>query len=65
MPGWPPGGALSGWVNQRSPMAYGIAVAALDPFRGYAVRHEALVIRVGCKDPPLVCRSRLVKLRAV
>jgi hypothetical protein len=26
--------------------------AALDPFRGYAVRHEARVIRVGWKDPP-------------
>jgi len=42
-----------------------IAVASLDPFRGYAVRHEALVIRVGWKDPPPVCRSRPVKLRAV
>ncbi len=60
------GRALSQWVNHRSTeWRDGISVAALDPFRGYAVRHEALVIRVGCKDPPLVCRSRLVKLRAV
>ena len=38
--------------------------AALDPFRGYAVRHEARVIRVGWKDPPPGCRSSPVKLRA-
>jgi hypothetical protein len=36
----------------------------LDPFRGYAVRHEAPVIRVGWKDPPPGCRSSPVKLRA-
>jgi hypothetical protein len=29
----------------------------LDPFRGYAVRHEARVIWVGWKDPPPGCRS--------
>ena len=28
------------------------------------VRHEALLVRVGCKDPPPVRRSGLVKLRA-
>jgi len=33
-------------------------------FRGYAVRHEARVIRVGWKDPPAGCRSSPVKLRA-
>jgi hypothetical protein len=38
--------------------------AAPDPFRGYAVRHEARVIRVGWKDPPPGCRSSPVKLRA-
>ncbi len=31
----------------------GVKVATLDPFQGYKVRREALVIRVGCKDPPL------------
>jgi hypothetical protein len=41
-----------------------VATASLDPFRGYAVRHEALINRVGWKDPPPVCRSRPVKLRA-
>ncbi len=41
------------WIAERE-QAWrdAITVAALDPFRGYAVRHEALVIRVGCKDPP-------------
>jgi transposase-like protein len=28
------------------------------------VRHEALWNRVGCKDPPLVCRSKPMKLEA-
>lgn len=28
------------------------------------VRHEALLDRVGCKDPPAVCRSRPLKLEA-
>jgi hypothetical protein len=41
----------------------GVEPAALDPFRGYAVRHEAPVIRVGWKDPPPGCRSSPVKLR--
>jgi hypothetical protein len=41
-----------------------VQVATLDPFHGYKVRHEAPVIRVGCKDPPPACRSRSVKLRA-
>ena len=60
------GTAYADWLKaQTEVFLAGIEHAALDPFRGYAVRHEALVIRVGCKDPPLVCRSRLVKLRAV
>jgi len=60
------GNALSAWASAR-PQSWReeIKVAALDPFRGYAVRHEALVIRVGCKDPPPGCRSSPVKLRAV
>jgi hypothetical protein len=28
------------------------------------VRHEAPVDRAGCKGPPVVCRSRPLKLRA-
>ena len=28
------------------------------------VRHEALLDRVGCKDPPVACRSRPLKLEA-
>jgi len=28
------------------------------------VRHEALCNRVGCKDPPLACRSKPMKLEA-
>jgi hypothetical protein len=28
------------------------------------VRHEALIVRGGCKDPPPACRSRSVKLEA-
>ncbi|MGH3337880.1 MAG: hypothetical protein ACRDPL_03475 [Propionibacteriaceae bacterium] len=59
------GTVLCAWVSGR-PQVWrdGVQVAALDPFRGYAVRHEALVIRVGCKDPPPGCRSSPVKLRA-
>jgi hypothetical protein len=30
----------------------------------FAVRHEALLVRVGGRSPPSVCRSRPVKLRA-
>jgi hypothetical protein len=33
-------------------------------YHAFIVRHEALRIRVGCKDPPPICRSRPVKLRA-
>jgi transposase len=35
-----------------------------DPFHIVRVRREAPCIRVGCKDPPAVCRSRPLKLRA-
>jgi transposase len=59
------GPVLAQWVRDRpDDWRAGVEVAALDPFRGYAVRHEALVIRVGCKDPPPGCRSSPVKLRA-
>ena len=51
------GRVLGGWLADRDQAwRAGIVTASLDPFRGYAVRHEALVIRVGCKDPPLVHR---------
>jgi transposase len=57
--------ALVSWMHERDPQwRAGIGVASLDPYRGYAVRHEALINRVGWKDPPPVCRSRPVKLRA-
>ena len=42
----------------------GVEQAALDPSRGYAVRHEARVIRLAWKDPPAGCRNSPVKLRA-
>jgi hypothetical protein len=60
------GTAYATWRNkQPNTFTAGIKHASLDPFRGYAVRHEALVIRVGCNDPPPGCRSSPVKLRAV
>jgi transposase len=34
------------------------AVQVADPFHLVKVRHEALCYPVGCKDPPVVCRSR-------
>jgi transposase len=59
------GSVYKAWLKTR-PETFidGIEQAALDPFRGYAVRHEAPVIRVGWKDPPPGCRSSPVKLRA-
>jgi hypothetical protein len=30
----------------------------------FPVRHEAPSDRVGCKDPPVACRSRPLKLKA-
>jgi hypothetical protein len=59
------GTAYKAWLDAQTPaFRLGVKHAALDPFRGYAVRHEARVIRVGCKDPPPGCRSSPVKLRA-
>ena len=40
------------------------AVRCMDPFHVCQVRREAPFVRVGCKDPPPVCRSRPVKLEA-
>jgi hypothetical protein len=59
------GNGYASWIRERGEeWRGGIKLAALDPFRGYAVRHEALIHRVGWKDAPPVCRSRPVKLRA-
>jgi hypothetical protein len=45
-------------------MAYGEAPdVAIEATYGW-VRHEALCDRVGCKDPPVACRSRPLKLEA-
>jgi transposase len=40
------------------------ATAVMDPFHVVRVRREAPCVQVGCKDPPPVCRSRSVELRA-
>ncbi len=40
------------------------ATRVLDAFHVVRVRREAPCVQVGCKDPPLVCRSRPVELRA-
>ncbi|MHB1527437.1 MAG: hypothetical protein ACYCZN_14390 [Candidatus Dormibacteria bacterium] len=40
------------------------AIICFDPFHVVQVRHEALCVRVGCKDPPVTGRSRSQKLRA-
>ena len=59
------GKAYADWLGSRgNAFTSGIDTATLDPFRGYAVRHEARVIRVGWKNPPSGCRSSPVKLRA-
>ena len=42
----------------------GHARHVLDRFHVARVRHEALCYPVGCKDPPVACRSRLLKLGA-
>jgi transposase len=59
------GSVYKAWLKTR-PDGFidGVEQAALDPFRGYAVRHKARVIRVGWKDPLPGCRSSPVKLRA-
>ena len=55
----------------NSPVALGVAVAEAGPEPEVAieatygwVRHEAPCDRVGCKDPPVACRSRPLKLEA-
>ena len=59
------GKAYADWLSSRGAgFTAGVKTATLDLFRGYAVRHEARVIRVGWKDPPPGCRSSPVKLRA-
>ena len=59
------GKAYADWLRSHgNAFTSKISTATLDPFRGYAVRHEARVIRVGWKDPPPGCRSSPVKLRA-
>jgi hypothetical protein len=59
------GTAYKTWLTEHGvDVKVTVEHAALDPFRGYAVRHEAPVIRVGWKDPPPGCRSSPVKLRA-
>jgi transposase len=41
------------------------AIVCIDPYHVVQVRHEALLVRAGCKTSPLGCRGSLVKLRAV
>jgi hypothetical protein len=41
-----------------------LALLATYAYHGFIVRHEALLVRVGGRGPPPVCRSRPVKLRA-
>jgi hypothetical protein len=55
----------------NDPVALAAAVAAAGPEPEVVieatygwVRHEALCDRVGCKDPPVACRSRPLKLEA-
>ncbi len=55
----------------NDPLALAVAVAEAGPDpevaleAGYGwVRHEAPCDRVGCKDPPVACRSRPLKLEA-
>ena len=55
----------------NDPLALSLAIAeagpdpevALEACYGW-VRHEAPCDRVGCKDPPVACRSRPLKLEA-
>jgi hypothetical protein len=53
---------LVGSVGAGAITAFGLDVARLH--WDLTVRHEARCDRVGCKDPPLGCRSSLVKLGA-
>jgi hypothetical protein len=56
-------------VNDPVEVSMALAKAGRDPevvveaTYGW-VRHEALCDRVGCKDPPVACRSRPLKLEA-
>jgi hypothetical protein len=56
-------------ANDPSAITAAVAEAGPDPdvvveaTYGW-VRHEALCDRVGCKDPPVACRSRPLKLEA-
>jgi hypothetical protein len=56
-------------ANDSMAVAAAVAEAGPDPevvveaTYGW-VRHEALCDRVGCKDPPVACRSRPLKLEA-
>jgi transposase len=52
------------WIHTTLQKACVNAVVCMDAFHVVKVRHEAPCYRVGCKDPPPVCHSRLVKLRA-
>ncbi len=53
---------IIGSVGAGAITAFGLEVARLH--WDLTVRHEARCDRVGCKDPPLGCRSSLVKLGA-
>ena len=55
----------------NDPVALSVAMAEAGPNPEVAieatygwVRHEAPCDRVGCKDPPVACRSRPLKLEA-
>jgi hypothetical protein len=50
---------IAGPVADRLPDA----VRCVDPFHVVMVRHEALLVRAGCKTPTLGCRGSPVKLR--
>jgi len=41
-----------------------LALVAIYDYHAFVLRHEALLVRVGGRSPPPVCRSRPVKLRA-
>jgi len=52
---------ISGPIAERAPQAK----RCVDPFHVVMVRHEALLIRAGCKTPLRGCRGSPVKLRTV
>ena len=57
---------LDAFRGYATALAVGLpgATRVLDAFHVVRVRREAPCVQVGCKDPPLVCRSRPVELRA-